>query len=545
MNTTELQAFIQKVSPNIGGQVYPFPLPGLPWEVRHQERLTFRNERHLYHRKCDFTQKEILSMYRKDAPFPVYCPEIWFGDKWDAKDYGRDYDFNRPFFDQFKDLLHTVPHLSLISHSNENCDFCNIVGKCRNCYLCFGSINCEDCYYGNPFECRNTSDSLVLRNSELCIECMDSTQLYNCYSCQNCNHSQNLIMCFGVDNSEDCIACVGLNRKKFHILNRPHSPEDYKTKREQLLKEGRPALQRLQKEFEALKLSMPHRAYIGTSNENISGDYIWNSKNSHDAFNVSECEDVHQVGQLLKSKDIVDAEHGEYGELLYEFMAYFDNVTRSAFSYFCWDNVSELFYCAHCTYGVKNCFGSVALRRSEYCILNKQYTKEEYEALLPRIIEHMKSTGEWGRFFPVSVSPFAYNETIAHEYFPLSAEEVRARGWQWIEDDTRELYRGPTVTVPDSIQNTPGDICSAILHCEQTGRPYKIIPQELKLYKTLGVPAPRVCPDQRHLNRLKKRNPRKLYTRNCAQCAAPIQTTYAPERLEKVVCESCYQNLTY
>jgi hypothetical protein len=27
----------------------------------------------------------------------------------------------------------------------------------------------------------------------------------------------------------------------------------------------------------------------------------------------------------------------------------------------------------------------------EYCILNKQYTKEEYEILVPKIIEHMKT----------------------------------------------------------------------------------------------------------------------------------------------------------
>ena len=31
----------------------------------------------------------------------------------------------------------------------------------------------------------------------------------------------------------------------------------------------------------------------------------------------------------------------------------------------------------------------------------------------------MKKTGEWGEFFPSSISPFGYNETVAMEYYPI------------------------------------------------------------------------------------------------------------------------------
>ena len=34
------------------------------------------------------------------------------------------------------------------------------------------------------------------------------------------------------------------------------------------------------------------------------------------------------------------------------------------------------------------------------------------------------SDGEWGEFFPSSLSPFGYNETVAQEYFPMTREEV-------------------------------------------------------------------------------------------------------------------------
>ena len=49
------------------------------------------------------------------------------------------------------------------------------------------------------------------------------------------------------------------------------------------------------------------------------------------------------------------------------------------------------------------------------------------------IIAHMKETGEWGEFFPATLSPHGYNETVAQDYFPLSKQDVEKRGWYWRE----------------------------------------------------------------------------------------------------------------
>ena len=89
------------------------------------------------------------------------------------------------------------------------------------------------------------------------------------------------------------------------------------------------------------------------------------------------------------------------------------------------------------------------------------------------------------------------------------------------------------------------DICQKILLCKITGKPYKIIPQELKFYKDMGIPIPRICPDQRHKERMTLRNPRKLWARKCMKCQKDIQTTYAPERPEIVYCEECYLASVY
>jgi hypothetical protein len=170
----------------------------------------------------------------------------------------------------------------------------------------------------------------------------------------------------------------------------------------------------------------------------------------------------------------------------------------------------------------------VGLKDAEYCILNKQYTKEEYEDLVPRIIEHMESTGEWGNFFPMNVSPFADNETIVSEFFPLSKEEVLDRGWKWFDEAGRS-------------GSAEGD---AVV-CEVTGKSFKIIPQEKQVYSRFGILLPKRSPNQRHLDRIALRNPMKLNDIVCSKCGVNLKSTYSSDRAEKVYCEKSYLEEVY
>ena len=189
-------------------------------------------------------------------------------------------------------------------------------------------------------------------------------------------------------------------------------------------------------------------------------------------------------------------------------------------------------------------FGCIALNRGKYCILNKQYTQEEYEALLPKIISHMGKTGEWGEFFPASLSPWAYNETVAQEYMPITREEAIAKNYKWKEKDQRE-YKPSSYKVQDGIRDVPDSIVNEILACADCGKNYRLIPAEVKLYKQINVPIPRKCPDCRHADRTALRTPRKLWKRKCSACGNPVQTASSPERPEKIYCEKCYRGAVY
>ena len=192
---------------------------------------------------------------------------------------------------------------------------------------------------------------------------------------------------------------------------------------------------------------------------------------------------------------------------------------------------------------VEHLFGCVGLIRKKYCILNKQYTKEEYEKLVPRIIEQMKKTGEFGEFFPIELSVFGYNDTMAQEYFPLTREDALKKKCNWndyVKVKPEGLKYIPAKDVPGSIVDISDDICKWVLACEKDGAFFKITPWELKFYRREKLPIPTFCHDCRHFERKEKINPRKLYDRTCAQCNAPIKTTYAPNRPEIVYCENCY-----
>lgn len=520
--------FYAKMSPVFAGKKFQIPTPVLCPDCRMQRRMIFRNESSLYHRQCSKSGQKIISMYDENVPFPVYSPKEWFGDSWDARDYGREFDFTRPFFEQFVELRDKVPHLSLISSNNQNCDFCNIVGECKDSYLIYGSVYCENCLYGSPFNCKKCVDSLVLRDSELCLECLDSDKLYSCIYCQNCSNSHDLKFCWSVHNCQDCFGCVNLSHKQYCIFNEQYSKDEYEKNLAKLDLRHDGMIKMVRAKLNELKIELLQRYYIGTNNEDVSGNYIFNSKNCNESYGLGECRDVKYSYQIWKANDSQDINNVEYCELLYDVMALFNTVSRSAFCYFLWDNVDGLYYCGMCNKNVRDCFGCVGLKHAQYCILNKQYSKEEYEKMVARIIEYMIKTGEFGRFFPAFVSTFAYNETVASEYYPLDKVEVLKNGWRW-----KDLEGGENTGATDAVI------------CEMTGKPFRIIAPEKAMYEKFGLPLPKRSPKQRHIDRIAMRNPMRLWERKCSKCGEIMKTSYAPERLEIVYCEKCYRKEVY
>ena len=80
----------------------------------------------------------------------------------------------------------------------------------------------------------------------------------------------------------------------------------------------------------------------------------------------------------LGLKDCYDIyQYGVNVELGYECAMTGTNSYNVHFCYLCLWQVADLLYCIE-TYSSKDCFGCVGLKKNQYCILNKQYSKDEY-----------------------------------------------------------------------------------------------------------------------------------------------------------------------
>lgn len=129
------------------------------------------------------------------------------------------------------------------------------------------------------------------------------------------------------------------------------------------------------------------------------------------------------------------------------------------------------------------------------------------------------------------MSPFGYNETVAQEYFPLEKEEALRNGiFNWSDYEApfpRVEKIIPASKLPDSIESIPDDILNWAIECEVTKKPFRIIRQELEFYRKHSLPIPRRHPDVRHMDRMKMRNPRKLYERlcDCERCESNHNTS--------------------
>lgn len=531
--TDEDQKFYKKIE---------VPPPVLCPDCRLQQRLSFRNERKLYNRKCDLSGKEIISMYSPDKSYKVYEQEEWWSDKWDPLEYGQEFDFNRPFFDQFNELFIQVPRIALLNERIENSKYCNYVATSKNCYLCYGAMDMEDCLYSSYlFDTRSLIDCLGVKHTELGYESIDCTKVYNCSYCQNCSGSHDLFFCYDCIACNKCIGCAGLRHKEYCIFNKGVSKEQYEKALEDI-KNNPTVFQKLKERFEKLKQQTPRKFASLENTEQCTGDYLVNSKNSQDSYYSDKIQDCRFVHNVVNNKDCYDLQNCENSELCYACSSGNTNYNTIFFDGVC---TSKYVYYSSICLNSQHLFGCIGLKRNQYCILNKQYTKEEYENLVVRIIQHMKKTEEWGEFFPVSLAPYGYNETLANEYCPLIREQALKLEVKWKEDDTINRYEGPKAIVPDSIKDVKDEITKQILTCETCGKNYKIIIQELKFYRDMGLPVPKNCPDCRHKARLALRNPRKLWDRQCMKCRTNIKTSYSPDRKEIVYCKKCYNETTY
>ncbi|MDQ3075768.1 MAG: hypothetical protein M3Q34_01420 [bacterium] len=538
------------------------PPPTFCPECRSIRRMLGANERSLYKRNCDYTGNQIFSMYPEGAPFPVYETATWYSDEWDPYQYGQEYDFSKPFFQQFQELLDKVPHMALVKQGQSiNSEYTHRVRDMKNSYMVFRSTNSMDCMYTyiglNTINC---TDCFAIADCELCYECIDCNKCYKTQFSQESIECRDSMFLYACKNCSNCVGCVNLVNQEYCISNQRYSKEEYFEKLEALGLNTASGLFSMEKEFEIFRKQLPQRSMMSLKSNTVSGNWFTNCENVESSFWCMDAKDCKYIYFAYKIEDCMDYfQWGNNSELIYETGNCGVNCSRIYFCSQCWISAHDLYYCDSCP-SSGNCFGCVGLKKGEYSILNKRYTKEEYEALLPKVIEHMKAMPyvdkrgieyKFGEYFPDELSPFAYNETAAVDFYPMTKEEAIGKGYKW-KDREKKNY---TITkestdLPETIDTVDDSILKEVISCGDKDREYstgayRITENELSFYRRMNLPLPRACFDARHTRRLQKRPPLNIINRSCSKCDIKVETVYSENYAPILYCEKCYQQEVY
>lgn len=538
------------------------PPPTWCIECRRMRRFAQTNEIVLRKRKCDLTGQDIFSTYPADVSFPVYETNEWYSDKWDAYEYGIDFDENRPFLEQFLELQNKVPRMSLVKQGTSvGSPYTHRVSYPKNSFMTFRASYPEDSLYEyNAKYTKNCTDSSWIFDSELCYECVNIKNCYNVRFSQESSDCRDSSFLYACRNCSDCVGCANLVNQQYCIWNKKYTREKYFEELKKLELNTHSGIKKLEKEFEEFRKQFPVKAMATIKSEKVSGNWFSNCKNVNKSFDCVDVKDGKYLFMVFKAEDSMDYyEWGNKAEQIYESVNCGLEIARLYFCNQCWMGATDLYYCNTCP-GARNCFGCVGLKKGEYAILNKKYSKEEYLKLKEKIIKQMKDTPYvdekgikyyFGEFFPVSFSDFAYNETIANYHFPLSKKEALSRGYGW-RDKEKNAYKTTMKPgeLPETISEVNDSILNEVIECEEKDNPesvgaFRITENELNFYRKMDLPLPRACFNVRYWRRMDKRPKLSLQKRYCSKCDVEVETVYTEDYAPVIYCEKCYQQEVY
>ncbi len=538
------------------------PTPTFCPDCRKQRRLSWRNDYILYNNKCNLCDKNIISLFSPESGMNVFCVKCWWSDNWDWNNYAQDYDFTKTFFEQYIDLIKKVPVLGVVNDNgigSVNSEYTHDFSFAKNCYMTFVSWKGEDIMYtyyaiGGKYmvDCMD-----MLNGGELVYENIFTEQCYKTFYAQNSMECSDCYFIYDCKNCSDCLMCTGLRNKRYCYKNEQYSKEEYNKIVDSYNLSKYSGVEKAKEEFDDFKINQVRKPFNLLNCSGCTGDLLVNGKNSKYCFNVQRPEDSKWIENSDTPKDCYDLSTGGELNFCYEGITP-DHSYKNLFGIFSWKN-QEVDFAHHC-HSSKDLFGCAGIRNGQYCILNKQYSKEEYFEMVEKIKQHMtempyidanKNTYKYGEFLPAELSYFGYNETLANVHFPMQKDDALKSKLNWRDNFQKTTDQETLKNIPDDINDIEIDICEDILKCDSCSRNYKITKAEFEFYKKVNVPIPRNCFYCRLANKFKLKNPYRLWKRQCIcnkenhehanTCPNTFETTYDPNRPEIVYCEKCYQ----
>ena len=297
------------------------------------------------------------------------------------------------FLKELKRLVDMTPNYPVHQINCENSELTDHVYYCKNLTYCFDCLRCSDSTY--IYDCVNTANSLdcdYCGESELCYECVDAFKCFNCEYLEDCSHLTDSAYSVWCTNSNNLFGCVSMHNKSYCIFNRQLTKEQYET---EVKKYRSWPPEKILAEVEKIRATLPVTQTHESNNENSSyGDYVYFSKNCYMCFDARHNTDSGYIYDSHNLNSSWDVSSSRDSELSYE-VADSGVLFNSNFVVFS-KNISDSSYVVN-SYDVKNCLGVVNRTHTQYEILHRKNSKEEYERLSKEILADIaaKKIG-WG-----------------------------------------------------------------------------------------------------------------------------------------------------
>ena len=338
------------------------------------------------------------------------------------------------FFSNLENFFQETPKTSLISYrTNENCNFADNIFWWKNIYLSFSCWeNAENILYSywvydNVVNvCNSVSICSNSQNIYCSTDCLNSTNIFFSKFINNCHE---LRFCSDTTWCNNCIMCDNIENQSYCINNKKLSKEDYEKEKKEILSKKEMFL------FWYKNIKAEWKSY---NTDNCTGKRIINCSNIENWLIVSNSTIgrndfmLSWIDNCSYSYDCFQAGHNT------QYMYAVANVWTFSEHLYCsvWidDRCSHIYYSfllRSCSY----CIWCYWLQNKSFCILNKQYTKEERYELANKIFEKMDQDWSLWKFFPPSMNPFYFNDTVAYLIDDtFTKEEVTKEGYLWREE---------------------------------------------------------------------------------------------------------------
>lgn len=286
------------------------------------------------------------------------------------------------FFEELQKLLYQQPRPETLVLYSENCQYADHVFNSKNLTYCFDTTASSDSTY--LFDCHlvaASADCDYTVEAESCYECVDVYKCFNCSYLENAANVRDSMYGYNLDNCHDVFGCINLKNKSYCIFNRQLSKEEYEEKIN--IYRSLPS-EKVLAIVEQLKLKFPITQSAAARNINSSyGNYIYDSKNCYMCFDVGRCENCSYLFDCVDNKHSWDMSYSYKGsdhsyQIIDSIHIYNSNFVLNS------ENCQDSSYLINCK-GMKNSLGCVGLQYKEYCILNRQFSRDAYEKLAPGI----------------------------------------------------------------------------------------------------------------------------------------------------------------